>query len=71
MNDGLRRMAAGAVLAAGIALQCWLAFGAPHGWIDTMALLRGALHLMGLAAIYGGARLMFRKPGGGSTGEAA
>ncbi len=56
--------------AAALALECWLTFGTPHGWADTMALLRGALRLVGVAAIGGGARLIFWEPGGAGTGEA-
>ncbi|ARF59575.1 hypothetical protein B1H19_19965 [Streptomyces gilvosporeus] len=63
-------MAGIGVTAAALALECWLTFGAPHGWAGTMALLRGALHLVGVVAIGGGARLIFWEPGGGSTGEA-
>ncbi|MEV6568040.1 hypothetical protein [Streptomyces kronopolitis] len=63
MDNGLRRLAGAAVMAAGIALACWLAFGASQD--GEARPLRMALGLGSTAVITGGARLMFREPSGG------
>ncbi|MGX1848735.1 hypothetical protein [Streptomyces sp. NPDC055299] len=70
MENGLRRLAGGAVMAAGIAFAAWLVFGAPHDWEGEVRLLRMALGLGATAVISGGARLIFWEPSGerGRTG---
>ncbi|GGN55775.1 hypothetical protein GCM10012285_49840 [Streptomyces kronopolitis] len=64
--------------AAGIALACWLVFGASQEWEGEVRLLRMALGLVATAAISGGARLIFwepradaAEPGGAETGGRA
>lgn len=65
MDNGLRRLAGGAVMAAGIAFACWLAFGASQDWEGEVRLLRMALGLAATAVISGGARLIFWEPSDG------
>ncbi|WP_235445970.1 hypothetical protein [Streptomyces sioyaensis] len=62
MDNGLRRVAGGALMAAGIAFAAWLVFGAPHDWDGNVRLLRMALGLGATAVISGGARLIFWQP---------
>ena len=62
MDNGIRRVAGGALMAAGIAFAAWLVFGAPHDWEGNVRLLRMALGLGATAVISGGARLIFWQP---------
>jgi len=62
MDNGLRRVAGGALMAAGIAFAAWLVFGAPHDWEGDVRLLRMARGVGSTAVISGGARLIFWQP---------
>ncbi|MEV5484157.1 MULTISPECIES: hypothetical protein [Streptomyces] len=62
MDNGIRRVAGAALMAAGIAFAAWLVFGAPHDWDGNVRLLRMALGLGATAVISGGARLIFWHP---------
>ncbi|MFI6770543.1 hypothetical protein [Streptomyces sp. NPDC050355] len=63
MDKGIRRIAGGLLMVAGIALGAWLVFGAPHDWEGTgERLLKLAMGLGSTGAITGGARLIFWQP---------
>ncbi|QGV79411.1 hypothetical protein [Streptomyces ficellus] len=59
MSTVLRRIAAVIVLLSGAALGFWVVFGAPHGWVGGMRLLKFALGLTSLGLVTASAWLMF------------